>query len=102
MSNVIANEKHKNRTVEQIARELEKKRKELEKKKSEIKLKKEKFIEENKGMLRFCSKCNQNRPLDDYVLIFRNKKETPEFQCKECKKRRTRRKELNEIIQRGY
>lgn len=102
MSNVIANEKHKNRTVEQIARELEKKRKELEKKKSEIKLKKEKFIEENKGMLRFCSKCNQNRPLDDYVLIFRNKKGTPEFQCKECKKRRTRRKELNEIIQRGY
>lgn len=101
MSNNIA-KKHKHRTVQEIAKELEEKRREIEKKKNDIKLKKEKFLEENKGMLRFCSKCNQNRPLDDYVLIFRNKKGTPEFQCKECKKRRTRRKELNEIIQRGY
>ena len=61
-----------------------------ERKRIESKIKREKFLSENKDMTIFCRHCNEHLPASEFSLVFRNKKGTPEFQCKKCKRRKRR------------
>ena len=102
MDNKNTEKKSKEKTLVEVIKELELKRIQKEKKKIETKMKKDKFIAENKDMVRFCKGCNKELPIDDFVLIFRNKKGTPEFQCKVCKRRKRRNQIIAKATERGY
>ena len=90
------------RTVKQIEKELEEQRLIKERKKIESKIKREKFLSENKDMTIFCRHCNEHLPVSEFSLVFRNKKGTPEFQCKKCKRRKRRIQTINNTAERGY
>lgn len=90
------------RTLKQIQKEIDLERERIKNRKNEIRLKKEKFLQENSSMRIFCKNCNKEYNVSEYVLIFRNRRKTPEFQCKACKRERNRQQMLKGIIERGY
>ena len=91
-----------NDRIDEIKKELESIRMETLNKKLEINMKREKFLKENKGLMVFCRKCNMDRPVEEFTLVFRTKLGNPHFQCKICKRRRNEKRTINKVLERGY
>ena len=102
LENAITKKNTKQRTTSQIKKEIEQERLEKLKLKEERAIKRQNFIEENKDKLFYCHKCDKQRPVEDFTLVFRNKKGTPEFTCKECKRMKQRKLTIQRTIERGY